>query len=100
MSAFRECLCLCAASLCLALAGAALAAGEPDRLPPEDAQGHPPPPEAVAACSGQPEGTRVRFTGRRGEPVAGVCVRMGSLLAARPERPPGPPPDARHAPPR
>jgi hypothetical protein len=73
------------------LAGASLGASAQNG---PQAGGSPPgpPPEAVAACKGKTEGTKVQFTGHRGEKVSGVCKKMGDVLAAFPD---GPPPDQR-----
>jgi hypothetical protein len=77
------------------LAGAALTASAQNGGPPADGKPPAPPPEAVAACKGKTEGTKVQFTGRRGETVNGVCKKMGDVLAAWPEGGPGPRPDAK-----
>lgn len=61
---------------------AAAAAGMPQGQPPG------PPPEAVAACVGKTEGTRVSFTGRHGNAMSGTCRLHGTVLAARPDMPP------------
>lgn len=77
------------------LSGAALSAiaqtDPPPRDGPPDGQRRQPPAAAIAACKDKAEGTKVTFTGRRGE-VEGVCTRRGDLLVAVPDRKGMPPP--------
>lgn len=73
----------------VALVGCMLNAAAQNSSPPE---GPPPgpPPEAVAACKGKAEGTKVEFAGRHGDTVSGICRKQGDVIAAMPEG--GPPP--------
>jgi hypothetical protein len=52
-----------------------------------------PPPEAFADCQGKTEGAAVQHQTPRGDVVAATCVSTPEGLAARPNRPLGPPPD-------
>jgi hypothetical protein len=65
---------------------------------PADGQRRQPPAEAIAACKDKAEGTKVTFTGRRGE-VTGTCTKRGDMLVAVPERGAGRPDGAGGPPP-
>lgn len=54
-------------------------------------------PEAIAACKGKSEGTRVQFTTPRGDTLKGVCKQFEGTLAAMPERG-APPPEGGNGP--
>lgn len=56
-----------------------------------------PPPEAITACKGKSEGTKVQFTTPRGDTLKGVCKQFEGALAAIPERG-APPPDGGEGP--
>lgn len=45
-----------------------------------------PPPEAIAACSGQGDGSTCRFTSPRGDTIRGTCRTPGGALACVPPR--------------
>jgi hypothetical protein len=45
-----------------------------------------PPPEAIAACSGQSDGSPCRFTSPRGDTIRGACGTPGGALACVPSR--------------
>lgn len=49
-----------------------------------------PPPEAMAACQGKSEGSKVTFKARNGESMEGVCRMLDGKLAAVPTNPPPP----------
>jgi len=92
--------------LALALSGASLAQAQPT-----DGGGAPPrggpPAESVAACKGKTSGASCSFTGRQNETLSGTCDSppdgppgnssssssgTSTVLACRPARPSGPPP--------
>jgi hypothetical protein len=78
--------------LMAALAGTALAASaQNDNSPRPDGPPPGPPPEAVAACKGKAEGSKVQFSGREGEKLSGTCRKLGEQLAAMPDGMPPPP---------
>lgn len=51
-----------------------------------------PPPEAVKACEGKTAGAQASFTGRDGRSITGVCESLNGVLALRPPRGAGGPP--------
>jgi hypothetical protein len=67
-----------------------LGEGPPDG---EGARRPRPPAEAFADCRGKAEGEAVQHQTPRGDVVAATCVTTPEGLAARPNRPPGPPQD-------
>ncbi len=75
------------------LTGSLIALAAPLALaapPAESAQGgHPPgpPPEAIAACSGKTEGTKVTITLPDGRALAATCHLHNGVMAARPAPP-------------
>lgn len=44
-----------------------------------------PPPEAIQACAGKTDGSRVTFTGRNGDTIAARCQEIDGRLVAVPE---------------
>lgn len=63
--------------------------GPPSAPPPGGERG--PPPQAFADCRGHAAGDKVQHTTPEGV-VAATCVETPKGLAARPDRPMGPPP--------
>ncbi|HRD48587.1 MAG: hypothetical protein JNK95_12150 [Candidatus Competibacter sp.] len=78
-------------SLC---AGAALAQdrAQPPQSRPELQDGRGPPPQAYADCKGKKTGDAVQHTTPEGK-VAATCEDSPQGLVARPNQPPGAPPN-------
>lgn len=78
-------------SLC---AGAAMAQdrAQPPQSRPEPQGGHGPPPQAYQDCRGKKVGDTVQHATPEGK-VAATCEDSPQGLVARPEQPPGTPPN-------
>ncbi|MEN6373901.1 MAG: hypothetical protein ABFD75_03845 [Smithella sp.] len=72
--------------------GAFTVQAEEMNRPPKQERRMKPPPEAIAACKGKSEGTKVQFTTPRGDTLTGICKQFEGTLAAMPKHgapPPG-----------